>query len=121
VVFKKNTIFCSSSFGVLMAKKVLEFFVFFVIITNMDRRNYMEKMVEDILTEIFDAYSEFEDCKLYREEIIALALTKCEPFYTTSDLGHAVVKTRMDSSGFRSKVTSIVLEAIGQVKKNPRR
>ena len=86
----------------------------------MERRNYMEKMVEDILSEILESSTAFEDCKPYREEIIALALTKCEPFYTTSDLGHAVVKTRMDSSGFRSKVTSIVMEAIGQVKNNPR-
>jgi len=85
-----------------------------------ERRNYMEKMVEDILSEIFESYPDFESCRPYREEIIALALTKCEPFYTTSDLGHAVVKTRMDSAGFRSKVTSVVMEAIGQVKNNPR-
>jgi len=80
----------------------------------------MEQMVEDILNEILESSSELKDCESYREEIIALALTKCEPFYTTSDLGHAVVKTKMDSSGFRSKVTSIVMEAIGQVKNNPR-
>lgn len=86
----------------------------------MDRRNYMEKMVEDILSEIFKSYPDYSDCKEYREEIIALALTKCEPYYTTSDVGHAVVKTKMDSSGFRSKVTSIVIEAIEKVKKNPR-
>jgi hypothetical protein len=86
----------------------------------MERRNYMEKMVEDILSEILVSSPDLKDCGAYREEIIALALTKCEPFYTTTDLGHAVVKTRMDSSGFRSKVTSIVMEAIGQVKKNPR-
>jgi hypothetical protein len=86
----------------------------------MNGRNYMEKMVEEILVEIFEDYPEFEDIKPFREEIMALALTKCEPFYTTSDVGHAVVKTRMDSSGFRSKVTSIVLEAIGQVRNNPR-
>lgn len=86
----------------------------------MDRRNYMEKMVEDILSEIFKSYPDYADCKGYREEIIALALTKCEPYYTTSDVGHAVVKTKMDSSGFRSKVTSIVIEAIEKVKKNPR-
>ncbi len=99
----------------------LEFLFFFIILTTMDRRNYMEQLVEEILSEIFDSYSEFENCKPYREEIIALALTKCEPFYTTTDLGHAVVKTRMDNSGFRSKVTSIVMEAIEQVKKNPRK
>lgn len=81
----------------------------------------MERMVEEILIEIFKGYPEYADIKSYKEEIIALALTKCEPFYTTSDVGHAVVKTRMDSSGFRSKVTSIVLEAIGQVKENPRK
>jgi hypothetical protein len=86
----------------------------------MNGRNYMERMVEEILLEIFEDYPEFKDIKPYREEIMALALTKCEPFYTTSDVGHAVVKTRMDSSGFRSKVTSIVLEAIGQVRNNPR-
>ncbi len=86
----------------------------------MDRRNYMENMVEEILSDIFESYPDYENCKPYREEIIALALTKCEPFYTTSDVGHAVVKTRMDSSGFRSKVTSIVLEAIEKVKENPR-
>lgn len=86
----------------------------------MDRRNYMENMVEDILSDIFESYPDYENCKPYREEIIALALTKCEAFYTTSDVGHAVVKTRMDSSGFRSKVTSIVLEAIEKVKENPR-
>jgi hypothetical protein len=80
----------------------------------------MENMVEEILSEIFKSYPDYENCKPYREEIIALALTKCEPFYTTSDVGHAVVKTRMDSSGFRSKVTSIVLEAIEKVKENPR-
>ena len=80
----------------------------------------MEKMVEEILSEIFKSYPAYKDCKPYKEEIIALALTKCEPFYTTSDVGHAVVKTKMDTSGFRSKVTSIVMEAIGQVKKNPR-
>jgi len=81
----------------------------------------MERMVEEILIEIFEGYTEYADIKSYKEEIIALALTKCEPFYTTSDVGHAVVKTRMDSAGFRSKVTSIVLEAIGQVKENPRK
>ncbi len=86
----------------------------------MDRRNYMENLVENILSDIFESYPDYENCKPYREEIIALALTKCEPFYTTSDVGHAVVKTRMDSSGFRSKVTSIVLEAIEKVKENPR-
>ena len=80
----------------------------------------MENMVEDILSDIFESYPDYENCKPYREEIIALALTKCEAFYTTSDVGHAVVKTRMDSSGFRSKVTSIVLEAIEKVKENPR-
>ena len=80
----------------------------------------MENMVEDILSEIFKSYPDFEDCRPYREEIIALALTKCEAFYTTSDVGHAVVKTKMDSSGFRSKVTSIVIEAIEKVKENPR-
>jgi hypothetical protein len=80
----------------------------------------MENLVEDILSDIFESYPDYEKCKAYREEIIALALTKCEPFYTTSDVGHAVVKTKMDSSGFRSKVTSIVLEAIEKVKENPR-
>lgn len=80
----------------------------------------MENMVEEILSDIFESYPDYANCKPYREEIIALALTKCEPFYTTSDVGHAVVKTRMDSSGFRSKVTSIVLEAIEKVKENPR-
>ena len=80
----------------------------------------MENLVEKILSDIFESYPDYEDCKPYREEIIALALTKCEPFYTTSNVGHAVVKTRMDSSGFRSKVTSIVLEAIEKVKENPR-
>jgi len=80
----------------------------------------MENLVENILSDIFESYPDYENCKPYREEIIALALTKCEPFYTTSDVGHAVVKTRMDSSGFRSKVTSIVLEAIEKVKENPR-
>lgn len=86
----------------------------------MNRRNYMERLVEEILEEIFVEYPEYENIKPYREEIMALALTKCEPFYTTSDVGHAVVKTRMESSGFRSKVTSIVMEAIGQVRNNPR-
>ncbi len=80
----------------------------------------MERMVEEILEELFEAYPGYGDIKPYREEIIALALTKCEPFYTTSDVGHAVVKTRMESAGFRSKVTSIVMESIGQVKENPR-
>ncbi len=80
----------------------------------------MEKMVEDILNEIFKSYPDYADCKPYREEITALALTKCEPFYTTSDVGHAVVKTKMNSSGFRSKVTAIVMEAIDKVKDNPR-
>jgi hypothetical protein len=102
-------------------KLPLEIFIFCIIINGMDkRRNYMEKMVDEILSEIFESYPDYEDCKPYRDEIIALALTKCEPFYTTSDVGHAVVKTKMGSSGFRSKVTSIVMEAIGQVKKNPR-
>jgi hypothetical protein len=86
----------------------------------MNRKNYTEKMVEEILEEIFKRYPEYADAKPYREEIIALALTKCEPFYTTSDVGHAVVKTKMDSSSFRSKVTAIVLEAIGKVRENPR-
>lgn len=85
------------------------------------RRNYMEKMVEAVLSEIFKSYPDYVDCKAYKEEIIALALTKCEAFYTTSDVGHAVVKTKMDSSGFRSKVTTIVLEAIEKVKENPRK
>lgn len=80
----------------------------------------MEKMIEDIVSEIFEEYSEYAPLKQYKDDIIALALTKSEPFYTTSDVGHAVVKTKMDSSGFRSKITSIVLEAIEKVENNPR-
>jgi competence protein ComFB len=86
----------------------------------MNRKNYTEKMVEEVLEEIFKSYPEYAGIRPYKEEIIALALSKCEPFYTTSDVGHAVVKTRMDSSGFRSKVTAVVMEAIDKVKDNPR-
>ena len=86
----------------------------------MNRKNYTEKMVEEVLGEILKDYPEYKNMRPYKEEIIALALTKCEPFYTTSDVGHAVVKTRMDSSSFRSKVTAIVLESIEKVKENPR-
>jgi hypothetical protein len=86
----------------------------------MNRKNYTEKMVEEVLEEILKDYPEYKDIRPYKEEIIALALSKCEPFYTTSDVGHAVVKTRMDSSSFRSKVTAIVMEAIEKVKENPR-
>jgi len=49
----------------------------------------MERMVEEILVEIFEDYPDFADIKPYREEIMALALTKCEPFYTTSDVEDA--------------------------------
>jgi competence protein ComFB len=86
----------------------------------MNRKNYTEKMVEEVLEEILKDYPEYKKIRPYKEEIIALALSKCEPFYTTSDVGHAVVKTRMDSSGFRSKVTAIVMESIEKVKENPR-
>ncbi|MEO0293793.1 MAG: late competence development ComFB family protein [candidate division WOR-3 bacterium] len=87
----------------------------------MERKNYTEKLVEEVLERIIKDYPEYSDIEPYKEDVIAFALSKCEPYYTTSDIGHAVIKTRMDSSSFRSKVTAIVLEAIEKVKKNPRK
>ncbi|MEA1912434.1 MAG: late competence development ComFB family protein [candidate division WOR-3 bacterium] len=82
--------------------------------------NYMEKMIEDILDKLIEDYPKYKGIEPFRNEVIALALNKSEPLYSTSDLGHAVIEAKMADPGYRSKIISIIIEAIEKVRENPK-
>ncbi len=84
-------------------------------------QNYMERMIEGTLDGLIKNYPQYRDIEPFKKEVVALSLNKAEPLYGTSNLGHAVIETKMVNSGFRSKITSIVIEAIEKVRANPRR
>lgn len=83
-------------------------------------QNYMEKMIKNILDDLIKDYPEYRDIEPFKKEVITLSLNKAVPLYSTSDLGHAVIETKMVKSGFRSKITAIVIESIEKVRANPR-
>jgi hypothetical protein len=86
----------------------------------MAMQNYMEKLIKNTLDDLIKNYPEYKDIEPYRKEVVALSLNKAEPLYGTSNLGHAVIETKLVNSGFRSKITSIVIESIEKVRANPR-
>lgn len=86
----------------------------------MAMQNYMEKLIKNTLDDLIKNYPEYKDIEPYRKEVVALSLNKAEPLYVTSNLGHAVIETKLVNSGFRSKITSIVIESIEKVRANPR-
>jgi len=98
----------------------LEKFPILYIYSNMDIQNYMERMIGNLLDGLIKEYPEYRDIEPFREEVIAFSLNKAEPLYSTTDLGHAVIEARIVDSGFRSKITAIVIEAIEKVRANPR-
>ncbi len=83
-------------------------------------QNYMEKMIKNILDDLKKNYPEYRDIEPFKKEVIVLSLNKAVPLYSTSDLGHAVIEPKMVKSGFRSKITAIVIESIEKVRANPR-
>jgi len=80
----------------------------------------MEKMIKNILDDLIKDYPEYRDIESFKKGIVALSLNKAVPLYSTSDLVHAVTETKMVKSGFRSKITAIVIESIEKVRANPR-
>lgn len=86
----------------------------------MAMKNYMEKLIKKTLDDLIKDYPEYRDIEPLKKEVIALSLNKAEPLYGTSNLGHAVIETKLVYSGFRSKITAIVIESIEKVRTNPR-
>lgn len=87
----------------------------------MEVRNYMEKMIRNILDRLIEEKPEYKDIEPYRDEVIAYSLNKAEPLYGTTDMGNAIIESKIVSASFRSKVTAIVMEAINKIRANPRK
>ncbi|MCK4421455.1 late competence development ComFB family protein [candidate division WOR-3 bacterium] len=85
----------------------------------MGMKNYMEKMVEEILEDLLKKYPEYKEIEVAKAEVVALSLNKLEALYGTTDLGHALLESKIVDNRFRSKVISIVIEAIEKIKENP--
>ena len=71
-------------------------------------QNYMEKMIKNILDDLKKNYPEYRDIEPIKKEVVVLSLN------------NAVIETKMVESGFRSKITAIVIESIEKVRANPR-
>lgn len=82
-------------------------------------RNYMEDFVQETIDRIVNENEEYKDVLPHRDEVVAYSLNKLDALYSTSDMGHAILKNKLSNDGFRSKITTIVLEAIKKIREHP--
>lgn len=86
---------------------------------KMEVTNFMERVVEQKLSELLDEFPELCKCEECIADIEALALNHLEPHYIATEKGE--LYTKLDSVKVQSEVdvTKALIEAINIVKRKP--
>ncbi len=82
--------------------------------------NFMEICVAEFLEDILEQYPDICKCKKCQADIMALALNKLPPKYTTTALGQLYLKAATLDSQQRADIHSAIAKGIKCVKHNPR-
>ncbi|OPJ56267.1 late competence development ComFB family protein [Alkalithermobacter paradoxus] len=81
-------------------------------------KNYMETVVDYLLPNVLQKYSNICTCEKCIEDIKAIALNNLQPIYIVSQEGHAYAKLNEMSSQFKATAIQKIVEAVEIVIKN---
>lgn len=86
----------------------------------MPLRNYMEDAVFQVLDSILATRDDICKCERCRLDIAALTLNNVTPKYVATEAGEVYAKTQQLHHQFEADVIPVIINAIEQVKANPR-
>ncbi|MBA1336995.1 MAG: hypothetical protein HPY66_3431 [Firmicutes bacterium] len=86
----------------------------------MKLKNYMEDVVFHLLLDILKDMDDVCKCEKCVHDIAALSLNRLKPQYVVTEKGEAYSKVLEMYTQFQVDVTTVILESIEQVSRNPR-
>lgn len=85
-------------------------------------KNLLENAIQEVFTGLVAREPSFCGCPQCREDVLAYALNKLRPRYTTGgDLGVALAKLDLGTDGARATIAVTLMEGIRRVGGNPHR
>lgn len=82
-------------------------------------RNYMEIIVDNLLTPIIDEYKDICKCNVCIEDIKAITLNNLHPLYISTEKGYTYTKINELKIQFKTTVISEIIKSIDIVSNNP--
>lgn len=82
-------------------------------------RNYMEIIVDNLLTSILSEYKDICKCKVCIEDIKAITLNNLQPLYISTEKGYTYTKINELKIQFKTTVISEIIKSIDIVYNNP--
>lgn len=86
----------------------------------MELHNYMEDVVEKVISELISDPKNFCTCQQCRKDVAAFALNRLQPRYVATHKGLAFTEIDVLSAKFRTEVVREVKKAMNQVKQQPK-
>jgi len=83
-------------------------------------KNYIEDVVERLVPEILNEYTDICKCPMCVEDIKAIALNSIPPKYSVSEKGLLYIKTNELITQFKMDIVKEIVIAINIVSENPR-
>ncbi|SHJ29202.1 competence protein ComFB [Clostridium amylolyticum] len=83
-------------------------------------KNYIEDVVERLVPEILNEYTDICKCPMCVEDIKAIALNRIPPKYSVSEKGLLYIKTNELITQFKMDIVKEIVIAINIVSENPR-
>lgn len=83
-------------------------------------KNYMEDVVDHLLSSVLQNYSDICKCEECQLDIMALALNNLKPMYFVTNAGVMYLKLNELNLQFRADVINEIMISIDKVSKKPR-
>lgn len=83
-------------------------------------KNYVEIVVDELLPNVLDKYSDICKCQRCVEDIKAISLNNLKPLYVATETGFVYAKVNDLRTQFTTDVITELMNAIEIVSKNPR-
>ncbi|WP_278336315.1 late competence development ComFB family protein [Desulfonispora thiosulfatigenes] len=83
-------------------------------------KNYMEDVVEEILTRVLKEYKDICKCEKCIEDVKALTLNKFYPLYVVTEQGNTYAKLHELEMQFHTDILKEIIKSIEIICKNPR-
>ncbi|MDF2946806.1 MAG: Late competence development protein ComFB [Bacillales bacterium] len=87
----------------------------------MTTKNVVELIVRDYIKENKQIIDQLSGSNINIDDVIAIVLNKIKPRYVTKESGEAFVKAEYFNQQNQVDTLKVILEAIEQVKQNPKR
>lgn len=81
--------------------------------------NYLEEIVERLTDNYADRTPDFCGCEQCKADVAAMVLTKLQPAYASTTVGHAIRSVTVEQPGVQAKAMVEIVQAAEKIAANP--